>query len=73
MDQVSALRVPALFIAGTEDGLLPAIKATAGLVSNSEYVEFPGCAHSPYFEDPDGFNDCLAAFLAKHVPYERLD
>jgi len=72
-DRVAALGVPSLFVAGTEDALLPALRATADLVPGSEYVEFPGCGHSVYFENPDAFNDCLAAFLAKHVPKERLD
>jgi pimeloyl-ACP methyl ester carboxylesterase len=72
-DDVAALRVPALFIVGSEDPLIPPqiIRQVHELVPDSEYVEFEGCGHSVYWESPGEFNETVAAFLAKHSLEDR--
>lgn len=67
-EQVAALRVPALFIVGGDDALVPPplIRAVHELIGGSEYHEFPGLGHSVYFEDAPAFNTTVDAFLARH-------
>jgi 3-oxoadipate enol-lactonase len=48
------LRVPALCIAGEEDGATPPalVRELAGLVAGSRYVEVPGAGHLPCVQEP---------------------
>ncbi len=66
---VEQLSVPALFLVGGDDPLVPPelIRMTASLVQGSEYVEVPGAGHSTYFEDAPAFNQLVGGFLAKHA------
>jgi 3-oxoadipate enol-lactonase len=68
-EEVGRLTVPTLFIVGSEDTLTPpeAIHRVHEVVPGSEYHEFPGLGHSVYFEDPQGFNELVGEFLAKHA------
>lgn len=64
-DDVAALGVPVLFVAGTHDEIFPAplLAASAELIPGARYVEIPAAGHSPYFEQPDAWNDAVCSFL----------
>jgi 3-oxoadipate enol-lactonase len=68
-EQLAASGAPILFVVGREDVLFPpaAVRALHELVPGSAYEEIPGAGHSAYFENPDGFNACLAAFLQQRA------
>ena len=67
-DQVAALDVPTMFIVGTEDGLTPPaiLRDVHELIPGSDFVEFQGCGHSVYWENPEQYNSTLATFLEQH-------
>ena len=67
--EVAALKLPFLFIVGSEDTLTPPdlLQQVHVAIEGSEYVEFPGLGHSVYFEDPDGFNSAVDDFLARRT------
>ncbi|MGI9616258.1 MAG: alpha/beta fold hydrolase [Acidimicrobiales bacterium] len=62
---IAALDVPVLFVAGTYDQIFPAdlLAASASLIPGARYVEIPAAGHSPYFEQPDAWNDAVGNFL----------
>jgi 3-oxoadipate enol-lactonase len=64
-DQLAALRVPTLFIVGTDDELFPpaSIVEAARRVPAARVELIEGAGHSPYFEQPGAWNDLVAAFL----------
>ena len=64
-ETTSALRLPVLAIAGSEDGASPpdAVRATAALVPDSRYVEIDGAGHLPCVEAPEEYARHLNAFL----------
>lgn len=64
-DDVGALGVPLLFIAGAHDQIFPAplLAASARLIPGARYVEIPAAGHSPYFEQPEAWNDAVCSFL----------
>jgi 3-oxoadipate enol-lactonase len=64
-DQLAALRVPTLFIVGTDDELFPpaSIAEAARRVPAARVELIEGAGHSPYFERPWAWNDLVAAFL----------
>ena len=66
---LAALGAPALLIAGGDDALTPpgAIRELHEAIPGSELREFAGCGHSVYFEEPDGFNEAVADFLARRA------
>lgn len=63
---VDALRVPTLFVVGSEDRLFPAalIEKAAAHVHGSKVVRIDGAGHSPYFEKPAAWDEAVDAFLA---------
>ncbi|MEH6551623.1 MAG: alpha/beta hydrolase [Pseudomonadales bacterium] len=63
--QLSALGVPILFIAGTDDILFPieAIRLVQQQVENSFLVEVCDVGHSAFFESPTEFNDSVLSVL----------
>jgi 3-oxoadipate enol-lactonase len=63
--QVAGLRLPALFIVGDEDVLIPpeVIRLAATLVPGARYELVAGAGHSVYFERPDVFNALVDKFL----------
>jgi 3-oxoadipate enol-lactonase len=68
-EQVRALRVPTLFLVGSDDPLAAPeiIREVCAIHPNAEYVEVPGSGHSVYFEDAAAFNQHVGDFLGKHV------
>jgi 3-oxoadipate enol-lactonase len=66
--RLSAIVVPTLFIAGSEDIACPAsgVKAEAALVPGAEYAEIEGAAHISNIERPDAFSCTVADFIARH-------
>lgn len=61
VDELSALRVPTLVLAGGKDRLIPvaALEETAELLPRGRLVVWPGVGHSPQVERPDAFVDLL--------------
>jgi pimeloyl-ACP methyl ester carboxylesterase len=59
------LTMPVLCIVGEHDALVApaAVAAVAALLPNARVVVVPGCGHSPYFEDPETWNDAVRSFL----------
>jgi pimeloyl-ACP methyl ester carboxylesterase len=66
-EQLSATRVPILFLVGAEDILFPPdiVRQIHQLVQGSEYHEIAESGHSVYFEKPHEFNDVVLGFLKK--------
>jgi len=64
-DDIAALEVPVLFVAGTHDAIFPAtlLAASCALLRGAEYVEIPDAGHSPYFEQPQAWNAAVLEFL----------
>jgi pimeloyl-ACP methyl ester carboxylesterase len=63
--EAARLTMPVLCIVGEHDALIApaAVAAVAALLPNARLVEIPGCGHSPYFEDPETWNDAVRSFL----------
>ena len=68
-EDLAALSVPVLWMAGSEDDLVsPAlIRMLAGWLPGSRYEEVPDAGHSVYWERPDLFNEMVAAFIMEHT------
>jgi len=64
------LTMPVLCVVGDRDPLFPvaAVRATADMLPDARVVEIAGSGHSPYFEDPDAWNDVVGRFLASLDP-----
>jgi pimeloyl-ACP methyl ester carboxylesterase len=64
-EQLAALKIPTLFIAGGRDRVFPveAIRRTQARVAGSFLVEIDSAGHSAFFERPREFNDSLLSFL----------
>lgn len=65
----AALRLPALVIAGSEDGASPPdlIRATAALIPGAAFHEIPGAGHLPCVETPALWAALAAPFLTEHA------
>ncbi|KAF0676227.1 3-oxoadipate enol-lactonase [Profundibacterium mesophilum] len=63
----ATLRLPALVIAGDEDGATPPdlVRETAQLIPGAEFALIRGAGHLPNVERPDAFAARLNAFLAR--------
>jgi pimeloyl-ACP methyl ester carboxylesterase len=63
---LSALTMPVLCVVGSDDDLMPpaVIKEVATMLSNASVVEIADAGHSPYFEQPQAWNDAVLTFLA---------
>jgi len=61
------LRVPTLFLVGSEDQLFPPalVRQSSAYIAGAEVSEIAGAGHSPYFERPDAWNEALERFLAR--------
>lgn len=69
LDRAPSLNVPALFLAGGADGVLPqAMEDLAGRVPDSCYVRFEGAGHLINLERPAEFNRAVADFVDRHQP-----
>ena len=64
-DELSALTMPTMFLAGAEDAIIPAelIERAAEMVPGAQYIQIPEAGHSVYWEQPDDFNRILEALL----------
>lgn len=64
-DALDATGIPLLLIGGTDDPLWPpdAIRSVAERFDHASCQIFTGAGHSVYFEEPDGFNQAVLAFL----------
>ncbi len=64
-EEIAALGVPVLFVAGTHDEIFPAdlLAASSRMIPGARYVEIPAAGHSPYFEQPAAWNDAVGSFL----------
>jgi 3-oxoadipate enol-lactonase len=65
----AALRCPAAFMAGAEDGALPqAVQGMAATCPGSTHAVIADAGHLPNIEQPAGFNAVLDALLASPIP-----
>lgn len=66
-DQLAGIRVPALFIVGSEDEIFPPdwIAAAAARVPGARVKVIDGAGHSPYFERPEAWNLLVTEFLRR--------
>ena len=64
-DELSALTMPTIFLAGAEDAIIPAelIERAAQMVSGAQYIQVPHAGHSVYWEQPEEFNRILEVLL----------
>lgn len=64
-EDLARLSCPALVAVGAEDGVVaPDIgRAAAKCLANSELVEFEGCGHGVFLEDPEKYHQALLDFL----------
>ena len=64
-EDLARLSCPALVAVGAEDGVVaPDIgRAAAKCLANSELVEFEGCGHGVFLEDPEKYRQALLDFL----------
>ena len=67
-DALAALRVPTLFVVGSDDALFPpvVIREAAAQVPGARVVEIADAGHSPYFEQPEDWNRAVLGFLEEH-------
>jgi len=65
---LESLRVPTLLVTGGADLYAPppVMRMFAARIRGAETVVFPEAGHSSYWEDAEGFNRAVLAFLAKH-------
>lgn len=66
--RLKEIRLPALFIAGTEDVACPpaGVRADAALVPGAEYAEIAAAAHISNLEQPDAFDRVVGDFLGRY-------
>ncbi|MEM7092566.1 MAG: alpha/beta hydrolase [Actinomycetota bacterium] len=64
-EAITALDVPVLFVAGEHDDLFPsaALAGSAAMIEGAGFVEIAASGHSPYFEQPDAWNEAVGDFL----------
>lgn len=67
-EALASFRTPTLVLAGEYDLLFPAamMAHVASLIPGATLLDFPGCGHSTYFEDPETFNTRVGAFVVSH-------
>lgn len=70
VDELGALTMPVIFLAGELDAIIPAplIRAASEHVPGARYVEVPRGGHSVYWELPEQFNEILDGLLAEAYP-----
>jgi len=73
--EVRGLKVPLLCITGTEDVVFPPplVEGLAEQVPGAECKKFEGAGHSVYYEQPDGFNNLILEFFARHTGQGEVD
>jgi pimeloyl-ACP methyl ester carboxylesterase len=65
--ELAQVRVPTLILTGAEDHLIPVqeSEALAGAIPGAELAVLPRAGHLVAFEQPEAFNDRLAAWLRR--------
>ncbi len=68
-DAATALRLPVLVIAGSQDGASPPalVRDTAALIPGATFQEIPGAGHLPCVETPAEWAALVAPFLKAHA------
>jgi proline iminopeptidase len=64
-EQVAALRMPVLLVAGEQDHFAPDMKFLHQRIEGSELDVIPGAGHFPFLDNPERFQGSLARFLQK--------
>ena len=66
--RLPGIRVPTLVLAGSDDRVAPAavMERMAQKIPGAEFVQLEGCGHLGPMDQPDSFNEALAAFLQRH-------
>jgi 3-oxoadipate enol-lactonase len=67
IEDVQGLRLPVLLVVGAEDGLIPpeAVHELGRIIPGARVVEITEAGHSPYFEQPDAWNEVVLSFLSE--------
>ena len=67
-DALRNLTTPTLAITGEEDRVFPPgdVRAALQRLPNVEFTTIAGAGHSPYFEQPDRFNDVVQRYVSAH-------
>ncbi|MFN2425824.1 MAG: alpha/beta fold hydrolase [Candidatus Binatia bacterium] len=65
--ELGELRMPTLFIVGSEDTLFPPalLQKAATYIAGAEVKVIDDAGHSPYFEQPAAWNEAVANFLSR--------
>lgn len=65
-DALGRLRVPTLFVVGSDDRLFPPllVERAASRIAGSTVVRIDGAGHSPYFEKAEDWNAAVERFLS---------
>jgi len=67
-EQLATVSAPVLLIAGELDDLMTPerLRSAAELLPDARVLELADRGHSPYFEDPDPWNDHVSRFISSH-------
>lgn len=69
-DRLSTLSIPALVIAGSDDGLIPCsiTEQLATQLPRARFARIEGAGHMLPVEQPDAFYDLIGRYLCDHYP-----
>ena len=64
---LARMRIPTLFVVGGSDKRFPpaVVRQAATHILGARVVEIPRAGHSPYFEQPERWNDVVTTFLGR--------
>jgi 3-oxoadipate enol-lactonase len=64
---LARIRIPILFVVGGSDTRFPpaVVRQASTHIPGSRVVEIPRAGHSPYFEQPQRWNEAVSAFLGR--------
>ena len=67
MGDLHRVKTPTLITASEHDYILPEyVSVSREYMPNAHYVIFRGCAHMPFWEDPEAYHKAVGAFLEDH-------
>ena len=71
--QLEGYDIPTLFVIGGRDQSFPpeVLRMAAAMVPGAEVEEMPDSGHSPYWEEPERYNETVEGFLDKCLGRER--
>ena len=64
--KLAECRVPTLIVNGEHDGARPGGERTASMMKDVEHRILAGTGHCCFLEDPEGFDELVLSFLARH-------